>query len=144
MKISKFYNFVNEDLVSDLSNKLSDENKDIKEDLIKMIQKSVNSDDEKLFIDKVDSIVQNPKESTIEGLIQDADIYEFYLKYRNEIDEILAKNEFFEKLQDFQKENNCISLYDVLVKGTLVATTILVSSIKQEISSPETPQQQAE
>jgi pectate lyase len=140
MRISRFNNFINEDLVTDLSVKLSDNNKDIKEDLVKMIQKSVNSDDLGVFTEKLDSIIKDPKESTIEGLMQDADIYEFYLKYRNELDEILATDKFFEKIQDFQKEYNCISLYDFVVKGTLEAVQSLVKSIKEELSS-ENPEQ---
>jgi hypothetical protein len=72
--------------------------------------------------------------------MQDADIYEFYLKYRNELDEILATDKFFEKIQDFQKEYNCISLYDFVVKGTLEAVQSLVKSIKEELSS-ENPEQ---
>jgi pectate lyase len=140
MKIFKFSNFVNEDLTSDLVSKLSDENKDVKEELIKMVQKSVNSDDQNLFMEKIESIIKNPKDSTIEGLIQDADIYEFYLKYRNELDEILSKNDFFEKLQDFQKETNCISLYDIVVKGTLEAVITLVSKIKEDLSTETTEQ----
>ena len=94
MKIQKFDQYLNEDLLTDVNDKLSDENKDIKEDLTKMIQKSINSDDMGVFIEKLDSIIRNPNESSIEGLIQDAQIYDFYLKYRNEVDETLTKIKF--------------------------------------------------
>lgn len=138
MKIFKFNNFINEDLTTDLVSRLSDENKDMKEEIIRMIQKSVNSDDENLFMQKIESIIKDPKESSIEGLIQDADIYEFYLKFRNEVDEVLSNNKFFEKLQEFQKENNCISLYDLIVKGTLESVNYLVNQIKQELTGNST------
>lgn len=138
MKIFKFNNFINEDLTTDLVSRLSDENKDMKEEIIRMIQKSVNSDDENLFMQKIESIIKDPKESSIEGLIQDADIYEFYLKFRNEVDEVLSNNKFFEKLQEFQKENNCISLYDLIVKGTLESVNYLVNQINQELTGNST------
>ena len=41
--------------------------------------------------DFIESFVRNPEESQIEGLINDSDIYDFYLKYRNQVDEILSK-----------------------------------------------------
>lgn len=143
MKIFNFKKFigqVNEDLVSDISSKISETNKDIKEDLIKMVQKTINSEDQNDFMEKLDSVIRNPKELSIEGLMQDADVYEFYLKYRNELDEILSKSGFFEKLQEFQKENNSISLYDFIVKGTLEAVKVLVEEIKSDISNEEPAQ----
>jgi hypothetical protein len=132
---------INEDLISDLTSKISETNKDIKEDLIKMIQKTINSDDEDTFIETLSSVVRNPKEMSIVGLMQDADLYEFYLKYRNEIDEKLNEDGFFEKLQDFQKENNSISLYDFIVKGTLVSVVSILKEMDEELSSQKTQQQ---
>lgn len=137
MKLQRYTNFINEDISQDLINKLSDTNKDVKEELLKMIQKSVNSEDESVLKEKIDSIIKNPNESTIEGLIQDSDVQDFYRKYRNEIDEILNKNGFFENIGDFQKQNNCISLYDVVVKGTLESVKMIVSSIKEELFTNE-------
>ena len=135
MIIYKFDKFINEDLSSELGSLISNENIDIKEELIQMIQKSVNSDDKNVFIEKIDSVIKDPKDSTIEGLIQDADIYEFYLKFRNDIDQILSDSEFFDKLQDFQKEYNCISLYDIVIKGTMEAVNVVVNQLKEDISS---------
>jgi hypothetical protein len=143
MKIFKFEKFigrVNEDLVSDISSKISEINKDIKEDLVKMVHNTINSEEQNDFMEKLDSVIRNPKELSIEGLMQDADVYEFYLKYRNELDEILSKSGFFEKLQEFQKENNSISLYDFIVKGTLEAVKLLVEEIKSDISQEEPAQ----
>mgnify|MGYP000660126881 CR=1 FL=1 len=137
MKIQKFDQYLNEDLLTDVNDKLSDENKDIKEDLTKMIQKSINSDDMGVFIEKLDSIIRNPNESSIEGLIQDAQIYDFYLKYRNEVDETLTKIKFFDDLQKFQKDNTVISLYDFVTKGTKRAINDFVTQIKQDLSQEE-------
>jgi hypothetical protein len=140
MKIIKFFNFINEDLSGEITTKLSDTNKDIKEDIVTYIQKTINSNDTKVFIEKLDSIIREPEESTIDGLTQDADIYEFYLKYRNDLDEILNQEGFFEDLQDFQKNNNCISLYDFVVKGTKSAIIELLNSIKKDLSGEVSPE----
>ena len=42
-----------------------------------------------MFSSFVESFIKNPEDVKIEGLINDSDIYEFYLKWRNDIDEIL-------------------------------------------------------
>jgi 5'-deoxynucleotidase YfbR-like HD superfamily hydrolase len=126
--------------IGDLSSKLSETNKDIKEELVKMIQKTIDSDDEETFKKTLDSVIRNPKEMSIVGLMQDADLYEFYLKYRNALDENLNESGFFNKLQDFQKENNSISLYDFVVKGTLQAVVNILKELNEDLSSQQPTQ----
>lgn len=138
MKIHRFQQYIFEDLVSDLKNKVSNNNSDIKQDLIEIIQKSTDSENKSDFDAKIDSIVKNPNDMNVRGLNNDSDIYEFYLKYRNEIDEILEKSEFFSSLQDFQKDNNLISLYDFVIKATKKAIQKLAGSIKEETESSST------
>jgi hypothetical protein len=138
MKISNYLQFINEDLVSDLSTKISDKNKDIKEDLVKMIQKSINSEDPKLFNDFIESFVRNPEDSQIEGLINDSDVYDFYLKYRNQVDEILSEIKFYENKPS---DIDSFGLYDFIIKGTKKAIEDLVSDIKGEISGEEGEEQ---
>jgi len=134
MKIHKYKNFIFENIEQEVIPKLSNDNKDMKENITRLIQKTINTDDIDVFKEKIDTIIKNPNESTIEGLIQDADVYEFYLKYRNDIDEVLSKNDFFTNLQDFQNQNTLISLYDFVVKGTLECVSIIVNDIKEDIS----------
>jgi hypothetical protein len=138
MRISNYLQFINEDLVSDLSTKISDKNKDIKEDLVKMIQKSINSEDPKLFNDFIESFVRNPEDSQIEGLINDSDVYDFYLKYRNQVDEILSEIKFYENKPS---DIDSFGLYDFIIKGTKKAIEDLVSDIKGEISGEEGEEQ---
>jgi hypothetical protein len=135
MKLKKYANFINEDLKSELSPKLGD-NKDIKEDLIEMIEKSLKTSDSKTFDDFIKAYIRNPDETQIEGLINDSDVYEFYLKYRNDIDELLSKIKFYDEIPS---EINSYSLYDFVIKGTKKAISELISQIKEEsISKPET------
>lgn len=135
MKLKRFENFLNENL-SELTNKLSDENRDLKEYLLEMIKKSINlkdTDDTSLLEEKIDSIIKDPEGSTIEGLIQDSDVMDFYRKYRNDIDKILNDDGFFEKIGEFQKESNCISLYDFTIKGTIECVKIIVLQLKNDL-----------
>lgn len=43
----------------------------------------------------VESFIKNPDDVKIEGLINYSDIYDFYLKYRNQIDEVLNSIKFY-------------------------------------------------
>jgi hypothetical protein len=134
MKLSRYFKFINEDASTELKDNLSDDNKELKSDLLDLIEKSAKSKN-KSVTEELDKILKNPKETSIEGLIQDSDVQDFYRKYRNDIDLILSENDFFEKISDFQKKNNCISLYDLVVVGTMECVRILVSKIKEELPS---------
>jgi hypothetical protein len=138
MKIKSYISFINEDLKSDLSPKLESDYKDLKEDIIEMIEKSLKTSDSKTFDDFVSAFIKNPDDTQIEGLINDSDVYEFYLKYRNDIDELLSKIKFYD---DIPSEMSSFSLYDYVIKGTKKAIGELVSMIKDESKGESKPQE---
>jgi hypothetical protein len=76
----------------------------------------------------VESILMNPDETKIEGLINDSDIYEFYLKYRNQIDEVLNTVKFYQSTAD---ELNVTGLYDYVVAGTKQAILEFVKKLSE-------------
>ena len=135
MKIKKYLKFLNEDLKSDLESKLKPENKDFKSDIIEKIIKSLKSVEKNSFDDFVDDFLKDDEKNKIQGLINDADVYEFYLSYRNEIDELLSDINFYD---ESPSEMNSFSLYDYLVKGTLRAVKECVVLIKEESSETNT------
>jgi hypothetical protein len=135
MKIKKYLKFLNEDLKSDLDSKLKPENKDFKSEIIEKIIKSLKSVEKKSFDDFVDDFLKDDEKNKIQGLINDADVYEFYLSYRNEIDELLSDINFYD---ESPSEMNSFSLYDYLVKGTLKAVKECVVLIKEESSETNT------
>lgn len=63
----------------------------------------------------ISSYKKNPEDIKIEGLINDSDIYEFYLKFRNDIDEMLNDINFFDEVPT---EINAFGLYEYVIKGT--------------------------
>jgi len=134
MKIKSYTSFVNEDLKSDLSSKLKSEYKDIKEDIIEMIEKSLKTSDSKTFEEFVSAFIRNPEETQIEGLINDSDVYDFYLKYRNDIDELLSKIKFYDEVPS---EITSFSLYDYVIKGTKKAISEIITMISEESKGTE-------
>jgi hypothetical protein len=87
---------------------------EIKDEIKSMIQKTIEKSGGE-FASFVDKFVKEPEEVKIEGLINDSDLYDFYLKFRNDIDEILNDIKFF---GNAPSEVNAIGLYDYLIKGT--------------------------
>lgn len=116
--IKKYLQFIKE---SDESN--SEDNSDItteskftdlKDEIKSLIEKTVenNGGDYESFKDK---FIKDPVDTKIEGLINDSDIYEFYLKFRNDIDELLNDLNYFDEVPS---ESNTFGLYDYIINGT--------------------------
>ena len=129
--IKKWYEFVFEDQNnSDLN--ISDE---IKSELKKMIQKTIDNKggEYESFIDK---LLNDNEDVKIEGLINDSDIFDFYLKWRNDLDKILNSSNFFEKSP---KDLDKVGLYEYVVECTNSAILYIVKSLKSLEESGEEP-----
>lgn len=59
--------------------------------------------------------LKNPKDVKINGLVTDSDVFEFYKKWGNDIDEILNKIKFF---NERPSDLNAIGLYKYLIIAT--------------------------
>jgi len=113
--IKSFIQYIKE---SDDSSKFTE----VKEELKSMIDNTIeNSGGE--FNTFIESFKKNPEDFKIEGLINDSDIYDFYLKWRNDIDEILNDVNFFDEIPS---DSNAFGLYEFTIKGTERAIKELV------------------
>ena len=99
---------------------------EIKDEVRSMIEKTIEKSGGELN-QFVDSFNKNPEDVKIEGFINDSDIYDFYLKWRNDIDEVLNDIKFFD---ENPVEINAIGLYDYVIKGTERALQEVVKMIK--------------
>jgi len=75
----------------------------------------------------IKSYTKNPKDVKVRGFSNDADIYKFYLKWRNDIDEILNNIKFFDEVPT---KNNAFGIYAYTIKGTEKAFLEIVKMIK--------------
>jgi len=131
MKLKRYNEFITEGLGDDNVDKFT-ELESIKQDLLNMIEQSVNSNDMKLVNDFIESYINDTDSTNIEGLVNDSDVYEFYLKYVNEIDEVLNDIEYFAKSPESE---GTLGLYDVMVNGTRTALVELFKSIQMDLGS---------
>ena len=132
--IKKFINFLSE--ANDMDQipteneeeKVLDPNKyvELTNGIKKLISETIDSDNEETIKGFIKVYVKNTEEKEIIGLINDADVYEFYLKYMSDIDEILTFSNFYSEKPETLE---VYSLYDYLVKGTKVAVLELLKKI---------------
>ena len=124
----QFINEANEDIAKVDSSKYTE----IKDEIKSMIEKTIDKSGGE-FASFVDKFVKEPEDVKIEGLINDSDLYEFYLKFRNDIDELLNDIKFFGSAPS---EANAMGLYDYLIKGTQKAIEETVKILAEGSSEP--------
>ena len=111
--VKKYLQFIKEAdevIKPEADNKYSELKEEVKSMIEKTIEKS--GGDFESFKDK---FVKSPEDTKIEGFINDSDIYEFYLKFRNDIDELLNSIKYFDEVPS---ESNTFGLYDYIISGT--------------------------
>jgi hypothetical protein len=87
---------------------------EVKDEVKSMIEKTIEKSGGE-FKSFTESFLKTPDDVKIEGLINDSDIYDFYLKWRNDIDEMLNDVKFYD---ESPSESSVFGLYDYLIKGT--------------------------
>jgi len=124
MRYLKYFQYIKEaDETQNQSNKFSELTEEVK----KMIETTIeNSGGE--FNSFVDSFVKSPEDIQVEGFINDSDIYDFYLKWRNDIDEVLNDINFFDEAPT---QSNSFGLYEYTINGTKKAFEEIVGRINQ-------------
>lgn len=101
----------------------------LKDDIMDMIKQSLNTSDSKTVEDFILAFKTEPDKNQIEGLINDADIYDFYLKYQDDIDKILSDGDFYKKSPS---ELNIYSLYSYIIIGTKEAVNLIINNINSQ------------
>jgi deoxyribodipyrimidine photolyase len=98
---------------------------ELSDEVKSMIEKTIekNGGEFKSFVDK---FTKSPEDVKIEGFINDSDIYEFYLKFRNDIDELLNNIKYFNEVPS---ESNTFGLYDYIINGTEKAVSEIVKEL---------------
>lgn len=100
---------------------------EVKEEITKMIENTIQKSGGELK-SFIESFEKNPEDVKVEGFINDSDIYDFYLKFRNDIDEILNNIKFYD---ESPTEVNAFGLYEYVIKGTECAFMEVVKMINK-------------
>ena len=100
---------------------------EVMEEVQKMIENTIQKSGGELNA-FIESFEKNPEDVKVEGFINDSDIYDFYLKFRNDIDEILNNLKFYDEAPT---EVNAFGLYEYVIKGTERAFMEVVKMINK-------------
>jgi len=137
MKIRKYSSFLVEKLdFDDIKERLDDSYIDLKSELIEMIEETLKNiknaeitmTDLEDFIN--DYISAGKDANMIDKLVEDNDIFNFYLKFQSEIDELLNETKY---MDESPSDNNVFSLYDVVIDGTKQSILDILESIKDKL-----------
>ena len=148
MKIKNYLQFIKEDITEQNINQEDDKKLDfseekptnkskksnfdissyeeLKDEIQEMIKKSLKESTRSNEKDFIKEYLRDNDGAQIEGLINDSDVYEFYLKYRNDIDDILSNIGFFDKSSSSLE---VFSLYDYIIEGTKEAVKKIIENI---------------
>jgi hypothetical protein len=130
MKRFSDYHSINETLEQQLKDKLSEDYKSLKRGILDLLDKTLKTDKLVDVQNFIDGYIKNPEKTTIEGFVDDADIFDFYLKYQNNIDEACTNNKYFENAP---MKNNMYSLYDIVIDGSRFAVLQCMKIMKNEL-----------
>ena len=137
MQIRKYSSFLVEKLdFDDIKERLDDSYIDLKSELIEMIEETLKNiknaeitmTDLEDFIN--DYISAGKDANMIDKLVEDNDIFNFYLKFQSEIDELLNETKY---MDESPSNNNVFSLYDVVIDGTKQSILDILESIKDKL-----------
>jgi hypothetical protein len=106
------------------ANKFTEVTSEIKSLIESTIEKSGGE-----FKTFIDTFLKNTDDTKIEGLINESDIYDFYLKYRNQIDECLNEIKFYDNVPS---EIGVFGLYEYIIKGTQESIKEFVKNLSEK------------
>ena len=123
MKIRKYDSFITETInLDEYYEKLDEKFVDLKKDILQYINDTLEENNEIKHVNDshleefIKEYVTSGKDSDmIDNLIEDNDIFNFYLKHQSDIDELLNDSGY---MTDSPNQNNVYSLYDVVIDGT--------------------------
>lgn len=104
---------------------------DIKNDVKEKIESTVKKSGGE-YASFIEKMIKDPGSVQIEGLINDDQIYDFWIKYKNDIDEILNNIKFFDKSP---KDLNIVGVYKYVIACTQKAIEEVVVILSEDISS---------
>jgi len=137
MQIKKYSSFLFEKLdFNDIKERLDDSYIDLKSEIIEMIEDTLKSTKNAEIImtdleDFISDYISSGKDANmINNLIEDNEIFNFYLKFQSDIDELLNDIKY---MDETPKEHNVFSLYDVIIDGTKQSILYSLETIQNEL-----------
>jgi len=138
MKIKNYSHYLNEELeITELEEEVGESFPELKMDLLDLINLTLeetsdikNPKKEDLNDFFTDYMTAGKDSEMIDQLVEDNDIFNFYLKHQSDFDELLNDIGYMEKSP---QENNVFSLYDVIIDGTKQGIWNLIEIMQSDL-----------
>jgi len=117
---------VNEAFEDELKSKLSEKYISLKRGIMELLDTHLKGDVTKLQ-DFISKYIDPEEEEIIEGFVEDADIFDFYLKHQSDIDQILLDKKYYQDPPEVE------SLYDYVIDGTFDAVVYCMEEMQSEL-----------
>jgi hypothetical protein len=124
----KRFSKLNED-ISSFEEKITGKYKSLKRGTLELIDATINSSELVNYQNFINKYIDET-DVVVDGFVEDNDIFDFYLKYKGDIDELLVDKGFFDKSA---RDNDIFSLYDYVIVGTKFGVTECMSIIQEDI-----------
>lgn len=121
---------INEGFEEELKPKLSEKYISLKRGILELLDNHLKGDVTKLQ-DFITTFIEPDSKEIIEGFIEDADIFDFYLKYQSDIDQILLDKKYYDDSPEVE------SLYDYVIDGTFDALVYCLEEMQKELYGSE-------
>lgn len=112
--------------IKELENKIGNNFVSLKRGILDLIDKKFNGDETKVQ-NFMNTYVDPNSDEILEGLIEDADIFDFYLKMQSDVDQILLDNNYYDDPPEVE------SLYDYVIDGTFDAVVYCMEEMLKEM-----------
>jgi hypothetical protein len=129
----KYADFMYESLEDKYKDKISGEYESLKRGILLLLDNSVENSDELINVQNfINQYIEDDENATMVGLVDDAEIFEFWNKYKEQIDEICSDKKYFDKSPT---ENNIFSVYAFMINATKFAVKETLKSLENDLFS---------
>jgi hypothetical protein len=125
----KYKDFMYEKLEDQFKDKLQEKYQSLQRGCLDLLDKSVKQPEELVNVQNfISEYISNPDKGTLVEFVENNDIFNFYLKYQADIDELCNEEKFYD---DNPSKNNVYSLYDFIISGTKLAVLKCMEMLKE-------------
>jgi hypothetical protein len=127
----KYKDFLYESIEDRLKDKIVEKYKSLKRGILDLLENTIENKDELVNVQNfINNFIKDNEKNPIIGFVDEPDIFDFYLKYQNNIDEICNDVAYFEQVP---KNNNIFSLYEYIIHGTKFAVNECMKILLKEL-----------
>ena len=128
---TEYPEYLYESLEDKVKEKLSQNFTSLKSGILNLIENSVQDPNELVNVQNfIADYIKEPNSGNLISFVEDNDIFDFYLKYQVDIDQLCNDNGFYD---DTPKSKNIFSLYSFVIEGTKFAVVEGMKIIQEEV-----------